>query len=437
MINIITGNCLIKLKDLPDEHFHTVITSPPYWGLRDYNTGTWVGGDSNCPHKRLTKISKDTATGHQGMYDKGDVVGDAIYKRECPKCGAVRQDEQLGLEENPFDYIERMTAVFREVRRVLRNDGTLWLNLGDTYSSYKDCKSVSQTVAKGTQSEQAHVIPKGLSASRNSSNLKKAGFKNKELIGIPWRMAMALQEDGWYLRQDIIWHKPNPMPESVTDRCTKSHEYIFLLTKKERYFYDSFSIKEDATYKGHARGGSTSRYQQNNFGADNKEYDKRNKRSVWTINTAPFKEAHFAVFPPDLIEPCVLAGSPEKACKECGKPYKRKLESKRVRRNELPKDDIRYRPNVYSGAYKDINGKGDAGYMQTKDLGLHKDCKCDTKEVIKGQVLDPFGGAGTTALVSDRLNREATVIELNKDYVKIAKKRLVSESPLFSNVEVK
>ena len=422
MINIITGNCLLKLKQLPDEHFHTVITSPPYWGLRDYNTGTWVGGDSNCPHKRLTKINKDTATGHKGMHNKGDVVGDAIYKRECPKCGAIRKDEQLGLEENPFDYIDRMVAVFREVHRVLRDDGTLWLNLGDTYSSYKDSKSVAQTIAHKTKSAQAHVIQKGLSASRDTANLKKAGFKNKELIGIPWRVAMALQDDGWYLRQDIIWHKPNPMPESVTDRCTKSHEYIFLLTKKERYFYDSYSIKEEATYKGKTSGGAT---------------DKRNKRSVWTINTAPFKEAHFAVFPPSLIEPCVLAGSPEKACKECGKPYKRKLENKRILRNELPKDDIRYRPNVYSGAYKDINGKGDAGYIQTKDLGLHQDCKCDTKEVVNGRVLDPFGGAGTTALVSDRLKRDATVIELNKDYVKIAEKRLVGESPLFINVEVK
>ena len=435
MIKVLQGNCLQVLDSLPDEHFHTVITSPPYYGLRDYNTGTWVGGDPKCPHKRLSKISKDTATGHMGMYEQGDVVGDAIYKKHCPLCGAVRKDEQIGLEESPHQFVANLVKVFRKVKRVLRNDGTAWLNLGDTYSSYKDSKSVSQTVSKGTQSEQAHVMP--TNASRNTTLMKKAGFKNKELMGIPWRVALALQDDGWYLRQDIIWHKPNPMPESVQDRCTKAHEYIFLLTKNERYFYDAYSIYEEAEYKGKLRGGSTNRYEQNKFGGDNKEYDKRNKRSVWTVNTAPFKEAHFAVFPPDLIEPCIKAGCPEECCAKCGKPYKRKVEKVRVLRHELPKDDIRYRPKSYKGSYENINGKGDAGYSQTKDLGLTKDCDCDTKEVVNGRVLDPFGGAGTTALVSDRNNRAATVLELNKDYVKIAEDRLYKDAPLFNTLEKK
>ena len=171
MIKVLQGNCLQVLDSLPDEHFHTVITSPPYYGLRDYNTGTWVGGDPKCPHKRLSKISKDTSTGHMGMYEKGDVVGDAIYKKECPLCGAIRKDEQIGLEESPHQFVENLVKVFRKVKRVLRDDGTAWLNLGDTYSSYKDSKSVSQTVAKGTQSEQAHVMP--TNASRNTTLMKK------------------------------------------------------------------------------------------------------------------------------------------------------------------------------------------------------------------------------------------------------------------------
>ena len=179
------GSCLKVLQELPDNYFHTCVTSPPYWGLRDYGTGKWVGGDVNCPHKRTTKIGKTvkTITGHQGMYDQGSVVGDAIYKSVCPKCGAVRIDEQLGLEETPELYINNLVNVFAKVYRVLRNDGTVWVNLGDTYG------------------------------------------KEKSLIGIPWKFAFAMQEFGWYLRQDIIWHKPNPMPESVKDRCTKSHEY--------------------------------------------------------------------------------------------------------------------------------------------------------------------------------------------------------------------
>ena len=357
MINIKIGDCLEVLKTLPKNHFDTVVTSPPYYGLRDYNTGTWVGGDPNCPHKRLTKISKDTATGHANMYDHGDVVGDAIYRQKCPICGAERQDSQIGLELTPQDYVRRLVEVFRGVRDTLKEDGTVWLNLGDTYHNYRaDGLNVKQTLHKDKH-DQPEVSP-------NRAN-KIQGLKEKDLMGIPWRVAFALQEDGWYLRQDIIWHKPNPMPESVKDRCTKAHEYIFLLSKNSHYYFDHEAIQEEATYKDVMRGGSTNRYEQNNFGGDNKMYDTRNKRSVWTVNTNPYKEAHFAVFPTDLIEPCIKAG--------------------------CPKD---------------------------------------------GHVLDPFGGSGTTGLVADRLNRNATIIELNKDYVEIAEDRLMGETPLFTKVKV-
>jgi DNA modification methylase len=275
------GDCRETLKELPEKCINTCITSPPYWGLRDYGTGEWIGGDPNCPHMRTTKISKDTSTGHKAMFEQGNVVGDAIYKNECPKCGAVRKDSQLGLEETPEEFVENLVKVFREVKRVLRDDGTVWLNLGDSYYNYRPGKG--QAPPKQTVSNTNQDLPKEVARRAN----KIEGLKEKDLVGIPWRVAFALQSDGWYLRQDIIWHKPNPMPESVQDRCTKSHEYIFLLSKNPKYYFDNEAIKEDA------------------------EPEKRNKRSVWTITTKPFKGAHFAVFPSDLIEPCILAGCPK------------------------------------------------------------------------------------------------------------------------------
>ena len=249
MQKIIVGNCLDVLKTLEEQSVHTCITSPPYWGLRDYG-----------------------------------------------------KDDQLGLESTPEEYVENMVQVFREVRRVLRDDGTLWLNLGDSYA-HSLRQSGKEHAGKLTRGSKGTIV--------SGYKPLPIGLKEKDLVGIPWRVAFALQADGWYLRQDIIWHKPNPMPESVTDRCTKSHEYIFLLTKNKKYYYDHEAIKEPASCAGQSRGGSTNRYEQNESGMDNKEYDKRNKRTVWTVTTKPFKGAHFAVFPEKLIKPCVLAGCPK------------------------------------------------------------------------------------------------------------------------------
>jgi DNA modification methylase len=243
------GNCLDVLKQLPDNHYHTCVTSPPYWGLRDYGT--------SC---------------------------------------------QLGLEDTPEEYVANLVQVFKEVKRVLRDDGTVWLNLGDSYA-----RTGGDSSTQGRHWDGRKNNPN----TGHNRYAKDIGLKQKDLIGIPWRVALALQEDGWYLRQDIIWHKPNPMPESVKDRCTKSHEYIFLLSKKPHYYFDSEAISEEANYKGVDGGGSTNRYEQNNFGADNRQHDKRNKRSVWSVCPSSYKEAHFAVFPEELITPCVLSGSPE------------------------------------------------------------------------------------------------------------------------------
>ena len=220
-------------------------------GLRDYGTGTWVGGDPNCPHKRLNKCKPDhTATGHAQEELIGN-VGDAIYKTVCPLCGAVRVDKQIGLEETPELYIDKLTAVFHEVKRVLKDDGTLWLNIGDSYWS-----SGSRGFDFTDKFTDASEIQKGSKGTTDLSNIPKlvgntdTGLKNKDLIGIPWMLAFALRNDGWYLRQDIIWHKPNPMPESVKDRCTKSHEYIFLLSKQPHYYFDYQAIQEESKYGG-------------------------------------------------------------------------------------------------------------------------------------------------------------------------------------------
>jgi len=311
MIDIIQGNNLDSLKNLPSQSINTCVTSPPYYGLRDYGTGTWIGGNENCPHKRTTKISKDTATGHKGMSEQGHVVGDAIYKSVCPDCGAVREDQQLGLEDSPEEFVNNLVKLFQEIKRVLRDDGTVWLNLGDTYC--------------GTGNKGSHTDPKhkeGRNAQGVAVNHKLDGFKSKDLIGIPWRVAFALQQDGWYLRQDIIWHKPNPMPESVRDRCTKSHEYIFLLSKNNKYYYDNEAIKEPSKYAGDDRGSRPDARRGKKMNSmSGVTPPMKNKRSVWSVATKPYKGAHFATFPMDLIEPCVLAGCPERVCVKCEEPY--------------------------------------------------------------------------------------------------------------------
>lgn len=247
---LLVGDCRETLRTLPDQSVHCVVTSPPYFGLRDYGV-----------------------------------------------------DRQIGLEHSPAEFVAEMVAVFREVHRVLGDDGTLWLNLGDSY---------------------ARNPAKGKSGTPNGRNLAKQGYsggagipwgtKEKDLIGIPWRVAFALQADGWYLRQDIIWHKPNPMPESVRDRCTKAHEYIFMFAKSPRYYFDFEAIREPEVC-GRMRGPALhpdAKSTNGNGGLSRrKSYGKRNRRSVWEVNTKPFKEAHFATYPPDLIEPCILAGCPE------------------------------------------------------------------------------------------------------------------------------
>jgi len=388
MIDIKIGDCREKLKELPNNFFHTVITSPPYWGLRDYGTGKWTGGDPNCSH--IAGKSRNDADREFGTKETLTVQ----YRDVCKDCGAVREDNQIGMEASPEEYVRKIVRTFQEVKRVLRDDGTLWLNLGDSYSSGGRTSTTNQTV-RGDKDYGVTRPP------------VSGSIKPKDLVGIPWRVALALQEDGWYLRQDIIWHKPNPMPESVKDRCTKAHEYIFLLSKSEKYYYDSHAIKE-------------------------KSVDcLSNKRSVWTVPVKPYNEAHFAVFPTELIEPAILAGCPPKICSECGTPYEREMVTVGVPDRSRRENMIGVIPKRETISRQ--NSKEMKPLIQ-EDRGFTKNCSCSGSKTSAGRVLDPFGGSGTTALVADRHGRDATIIELNQKYVDIAENRLGSDAPLFTEL---
>lgn len=353
---IYNDDALSALKTMADESVDCIITSPPYYGLRDYGTGKWIGGDANCPHYRVSKRSDATSTGHKAMVDSGHPVGDAIYKTVCPLCGAVREDKQIGLEETPEQYVQRLVEVFREAKRVLKDDGTFWLNIGDTYNT----SSYHKTVESNGYGKQG--TNKG-----SYENVVDRPFvdncKEKDLIGIPWMLAFALRADGWYLRQDIIWSKPNPMPEPIKDRCTKSHEYIFLFSKKRNYFFDYQAIQEDCVsdvkedsnikFGGTKYGDNDDKHYQMYSGNAYKPTSKRNKRDVWSISVQPTKEAHFATFPEELVENCIKAGCPK-----------------------------------------------------------------------NGIVLDTFFGSGTTGLVAHNMGRHFVGIELNPEYIEIAKRRV-------------
>ena len=297
------GDCrdiMRKWKEEGINKVQTCITSPPYYGLRDYGTATWVGGDTSCSHKRDSKASDKTITGHINLEG---AVGDGIYKSSCPRCGAVREDKQLGLEETVDEYVKNMVEVFACVWDILSDDGTLWVNLGDSYAGSNGNGSVAQSFG------QDKFVEFKSPTSGNGS-----GLRPKNLIGIPWRVAFALQDFGWNLRQDIIWSKPNPMPESVKDRCTKSHEYIFLFSKKQQYYFDNEAIKEPVKEDWGTRDRTDGKYHTEGTGLNphkglTKSYEMANKRSVWTVNTKPYKGAHFAVFPNELIEPMVMAST--------------------------------------------------------------------------------------------------------------------------------
>lgn len=422
------GDALEVLRTLPSESVHCCVTSPPYWGLRDYGTVPVIfGGISTCSHKWQNTRYYTEQTAAKCSADAFSEAGKANAARLkdgrwrdncwCVFCDAWRG--QLGLEPTPELFVEHMVAIFREVRRVLRSDGTLWLNIGDSYSSGGHGGGGSfmeMRGGNGSLDEGAWSHRKDAKGWRNPP----PGLKPKDLCGIPWMLAFALRADGWYLRQDIIWSKPNPMPESVTDRCTKAHEYLFLLSKSARYYYDQEAVLEECSPNTNARlsqdveaqigseranggqktngnmkavgrtpaswrgssftdprdmeirpnTGTNRKLAESGSGIKSNEsfsnavcclVEKRNKRSVWEVTTQGYSEAHFATFPPKLIEPCILAGCPE-----------------------------------------------------------------------GGTVLDPFSGAGTTGLVATRFARNYIGIELNPAYVEMSEERIGQDAPLFN-----
>ncbi len=305
------GDALTVLRGMPSEAFNCCVTSPPYWGLRDYGTGRWEGGEVSCEHRGRPKPRQDTSGGgpDKGRFaeTRGTQPGKRAYSvpvREVCRCGARRVDLQLGLEPTPELYVARVVEIFREVRRVLRADGSVWLNLGDCYATNAGAaQRGAPPSAKSTLRGNGHTGggPK-LHAGRPIKATRSHCLKPKDLVGIPWMVAFALRADGWWLRSSVIWSKTNPMPESVTDRPTKAHEDVFLLSKSERYYYDGEAIAEPAT--GPVRGRTAANLHKI------EARETRNARTVWTMSSQPFSEAHFATFPPELARRCVLAGCP-------------------------------------------------------------------------------------------------------------------------------
>ncbi len=358
---ILHGDALTMLRTLPDAAVHCIVTSPPYWGLRDYGTATWVGGDPRCDHRLGSQRRVDATTLGGGTATSGHQREG--YRAICGKCGAERKDAQIGLEETPGQYVARLVEVFRECRRVLRDDGTLWLNLGDSYASGKGtCYNPGGGPKSYIQEKNRYPLDRG-----SAVMLRESGLKPKDLVGIPWRAAFALQADGWWLRSEIIWAKRAPMPESVIDRPTRSHEQVFLLSKRARYYYDAEAVRETGTMhpvdwnadgtpkrESHKRGAFGGK------GAAVTGHEPfraisatRNLRDVWILSPEPYPEAHFATFPTEIPRRAILAGCPE-----------------------------------------------------------------------GGIVLDPFLGSGTTIAVAVGLGRIGWGIELNAGYIELAERRI-------------
>jgi len=311
MNKVYFGDCRDSMRQMAKDgvKVQMCVTSPPYYGLRDYGTATWEGGNINCGHKNaeINPLKVGGFTGERLRKQNGSENKKYLkLKEQCPDCGALKKDNQIGNEQTPQQFIDNLVEVFACVWDILAEDGTLWVNLGDSYYNYRPGKG--QALNKQTVSSTNQDLPQ-LCARRGN---KLEGYKEKDLMGMPWRLAFALQDFGWYLRQDIIWHKPNPMPESVTDRCTKSHEYIFLLTKNQKYYFDNKAIQEPVENMGKPRkfrDGDSSVTLRNDEGRLYIPKEDRNKRSVWTVNVKPYSGAHFAVYPQELIQPCILAGS--------------------------------------------------------------------------------------------------------------------------------
>lgn len=466
------GHCIDVLRRLPSRTMHCVVTSPPYWSLRDYGVPATVwGGSPACVHSWGEAAVAEGFAGKRKWQHGGN--GPAAVTRStepeawaevpqgatCDRCGAWCGC--LGLEPTPELYVHHLVQVFDEVRRVLRDDGTLWLNLGDCYAAGGRGGNTGQ--ASGLQGSTQHQEESKKAGQRIGSRSSfrrdrmplgdvahKAApaIKPKDMVGIPWMVAFALRAQGWYLRSDIIWAKTNPMPESIKDRPTKSHEYLFLLAKSEGYYYDADAIREtyrpDSLNRVRRQRSETHKYA--GGGPGNQRLAKemaggvgspigRNRRSVWTLPTAPFPGAHFATFPQRLVEPCILAGTSEHGCcSACGAPFRRVLKLGAELREQKILGGCNADGEYHGKAKKNYQPAGAqdpsavkarilAGMVERITVRWDPTCRCSLRTIVPCRVLDPFAGAATTAVVADRLGRDFIGVELNPDYVAIGESR--------------
>ncbi len=402
-VRILGGDVFERLAQLPDESVHCVVTSPPYWGLRAYG-----------------------------------------------------EDEKLiGLEETFEEHLDVLVRVFKEVRRVLRSDGTCWLNYGDAYAGSWGAQSRGNTCVETSSLSggQVYAAPKGT----HTGSTKRTGLKPKDLMMMPARVALALRSDGWWLRSEIVWHKPNPMPESVTDRPTSAHEKVFLLTKSAKYFYDAEAVRKPVQVletrgfrpgvyggapPGNPRMTDKQRRHSRRHAGFNGRWDEMSKaeqqsrganlRNVWTISTFGYPEAHFATFPPALVEPCIKAGTSQKGCcAACGSPLER-----------LAERSYRNPGNRTTNGPRSVERRDETAGFNRRLEAVHSSlgwqpscaCVCDAGDPVPAVVLDPFAGAGTVGLVADRLGRNAILIELNLEYAEMARRRIQADALLFADV---
>jgi len=428
---VICGDALSVLKTLPSESVNMAITSPPYWGLRDYGIEQIFGGDKDCEHEWNSEIiirkRGIAGCGNTGNHSKV-IPGQGTYQRRgsyCRKCGAWKG--QLGLEPTPERYIEHMTIVFHELKRVLKKEGTFWLNIGDTYSASSTHASKSgATYYDGISGSYGKDSGRNI---RSEYKRFQDGLPQKCLCMIPERLAWSLIQDGWILRNKGVWYKPNGMPSSVGDRFTNKWEYLFMFSKSKKYYFDLDAVRKphlDSSYqrinqnqgnpkwdgnrnRGHPTGQDTLNPKQ--FLHPN----GKNPGDVFIINTQPFPEAHFAVFPPKLVETPIKACCPKEVCEKCGKARERIVES-----YSIPTRPAKHSKDKNNNIYSTKRER--TMPISIKTIGWTK-CDCNT-DFKPGIVLDPFIGAGTTGFVAKKLGRDFIGIELNPEYAEMARKRI-------------